>query len=93
MLVKVDFTMMSKKGTKMLGSLYKNKFDVGDYVEYRRINRNENYEETVILYQGIIKSIIPVDLGSRNVWYAVILRNGGLEEMVLLSKIRKLETN
>jgi hypothetical protein len=77
----------------MLGSVYKDKFQVGEYVEWRRICRNENYEESVKIYQGIITSIIAVDVGSRNVWYAKVLKNGGQEETVLLSKIRKLQTN
>lgn len=77
----------------MLGSVYKDKFEVGEYVEWRRICRNENYEESVKIYQGIITSIIAVDVGSRNVWYAKVLKNGGQEETVLLSKIRKLQTN
>ena len=77
----------------MLGSLYKNKFKTGDYVEWRAICRNENYEETVKIYQGIITSVFPVDVGSRNVFYAKVIRNGGSEEIVLLSKIRKIETN
>ena len=77
----------------MLGSVYKDKFKTGDYVEWRVICRNENYEETVKLYQEIIKSIFAVDVGSRNVFYAKVIRNGGNEEIVLLSKIRKIETN
>lgn len=77
----------------MLGSVYKDKFQVGEYVEWRRICRNQNYEESVKIYQGIITSIIAVDVGSRNVWYAKVLKNGGQEETVLLSKIRKLQTN
>ena len=77
----------------MLGSVYKNKFKTGDYVEWRTICRNENYEANVKLYQGIIKSIFAVDVGSRDVFYAKVLRNGGTEEIVLLSKIRKIETN
>ena len=77
----------------MLGSMYKNKFKTGDYVEWRSICRDKNYEEIVRTYQGIIKSVFPVDVGSRNVYYAKVIRNGGLEEIVLLSKIRKVQTN
>tara|TARA_Y100000816_G_scaffold179518_1_gene129807 strand:- start:634 stop:867 length:234 start_codon:yes stop_codon:yes gene_type:complete len=77
----------------LLGNVYKDKFEIGQYVEWRRIRRNENYEESVVVYQGIIASILAVDVGSRDVWYAKVIRNGGLEEMVLLSKIRKIETN
>jgi len=73
--------------------MFKNKFKTGDYVEWRRICRNENYEEIVKTYQGIIVSIFPVDVGSRNVYYAKVIKNGGNEEIVLLSKIRKIETN
>ena len=77
----------------MLGSMYKDKFKTGDYVEWRKICRNKNYEEIVKLYQGIVKSVFAVDVGSRNVFYAKVIRNGGEEEIVLLSKIRKIETN
>ena len=77
----------------MLGSMYKDKFKAGDYVEWRAICRDENYEANVKIYQGLITSVFPVDVGSRDVWYAKVMRNGGLEEMVLLSKIRKIETN
>ena len=77
----------------MLGSMYKDKFKAGDYVEWRAICRDENYEANVKIYQGLITSVFPVDVGSRDVWYAKIIRNGGFEEIVLLSKIRKIETN
>ena len=77
----------------MLGSMYKNKFKTGDYVEWRTICRDKNYEDNVKLYQGIIKSVFAVNVGSRNVFYAKVIRNGGQEEIVLLSKIRKIETN
>jgi len=77
----------------MLGSMFKDKFKTGDYVEWRRICRDKNYEESVKIYQGIIVSIFPVDVGSRNVYYAKVIKNGGAEEIVLLSKIRKIETN
>ena len=77
----------------MLGSLYKNKFKTGDYVEWRTICRDKNYEANVKIYQGIITRIFAVDVGSRNVYYAKVIKNGGTEEIVLLSKIRKIETN
>ena len=77
----------------MLGSVYKDKFKVGEYVEYRRISRNENYEASFVTYQGIITDIKCIDPESRPVWYAQILQNGGQTDLVLLSKIRKLETN
>lgn len=93
MQVKASSTMMCEKRKKMLGSVYKDKFKTGDYVEWRSICRDKNYEANVKIYQGIIKSVFAVDVGSRNVFYAKVLRNGGIEEIVLLSKIRKIETN
>ena len=77
----------------MLGSMFKDKFKTGDYVEWRKICRDKNYEENIKIYQGIIVSVFSVDVGSRNVWYAKVIKNGGVEEIVLLSKIRKIETN
>lgn len=91
--VKVNSIITMNNNKQMLGSMYKDKFKTGDYVEWRSICRDKNYEEIVKIYQGIVKSIFPVDLGSRNVYYAKVMRNGGLEEIVLLSKIRKIETN
>ncbi len=85
--------MFNHKVFKMLGGKYKDKFDIGQYVEYRRISRDENYEATFVTYQGIITDIKCVDSGSRPVWYAVIMKNGGETDLILLSKIRKLETN
>jgi hypothetical protein len=73
--------------------MYKDKFKTGDYVEWRSLCRDKNYEETIKIYQGIIKCVFPVDVGSRNVFYAKVIKNGGNEEVVLLSKIRKIETN
>ena len=94
MLVKVNFTMMfNQKEFKLLGGKYKDKFKVGQYVEWRKIRRNENYEETVVMCQGIITNLRSVDVGGRNVWYADVMRNGGESDLVLLSKIRKIETN
>tara|TARA_A100001391_G_scaffold64488_1_gene40366 strand:+ start:275 stop:508 length:234 start_codon:yes stop_codon:yes gene_type:complete len=77
----------------LLGEIYKAKFKVGQYVEWRRICRNENYEEIVKLYQGIIISLRPVDVGGRSVWYADVMRNGGEIDLILLSQIRKIQTN
>ena len=85
--------MYNERMLKMLGSVYKDKFKVGEYAEYRRISRNENYEASTVTYQGIITDIKCIDSGSRPVWYAQILQNGGIHDLVLLSKIRKLETN
>ena len=92
--MKVDFTMIfSYKEFKLLGGKYKDKFEVGQYVEWRRICRNENYEESVNVYQGIISDLKAVDVGGRIVWYADVLANNGSKQLVLLSKIRKIQTN
>ena len=93
MLVKVISIMTFKKDKNMLASIYKTKFKVGEYVRWRAICRNENYEELVKLYEGIIVKLRPIDVGGRNVWYADVMENGGREHLVLLSKIRKVETN
>tara|TARA_A100001391_G_scaffold142084_1_gene99912 strand:- start:319 stop:552 length:234 start_codon:yes stop_codon:yes gene_type:complete len=77
----------------LLGNEYAGKFKVGQYIEWRKICRNENYEANVKTYQGIILSILAVDVGSRNVWYAKVMKNGGKEEMILLSQIKEIETN
>lgn len=77
----------------MLGGKYKDKFEVGQYVEWRRICRNEKYEESVNIYQGIISDLKAVDVGGRIVWYADVLANNGSKQLVLLSKIRKIQTN
>ena len=77
----------------MLGEIYKAKFEVGQYVEWRRICRDENYEENVKLYQGIIIALRPVDVGGRSVWYADVMKNGGEIDLILLSQIRKIQTN
>ena len=77
----------------MLGELYKKKFKVGQYVEWRKICRNENYEESIKTYQGIIINLRPVDVGGRSVWYADVMKNGGETDLILLSKIRIIETN
>jgi len=91
---KVNFIMILKtKDFKMLGGLYKDIYSVGDYVEWRRICRDEDYEETVKLYYGLITNLRAVDVGGRNVWYADVLSNNGRKDLVLLSKIRKMETN
>jgi len=77
----------------MLGGQYKDKFEIGQYVEWRSICRNENYEETIKIHQGLITNLRAVDVGGRVVWYADVLKNGGENSLVLISKIRKLETN
>ena len=85
--------IFSYKEFKLLGGQYKDKFEVGQYVEWRRICRNENYEESVNVYQGIISDLKAVDVGGRIVWYADVLVNNGSKQLVLLSKIRKIQTN
>ncbi len=91
---KASFTMMSDQEVfKLLGKVYKNKFEIGQYVEWRTICRNENYEEGVKRHQVIIICLRNVDFGGRDVWYADIMKNGGETHLVLLSKIRKIETN
>ena len=85
--------MFDEKEFKLLGGPYKDKFKIGQYVEWRVICRNENYEENIKIYQGIIIGLRTVDVGGRNVWYADVLGNNGKEELILLSKIRKMETN
>jgi len=77
----------------MLAELYKRKFNVGEYVRWRSICRNENYEETIKIHEGIITKLRPITVGGRDVWYADVMENGGREHLVLLSKIRKVETN
>jgi hypothetical protein len=85
--------ILNYKGFKLLGGKYKDKFEVGQYVEYRRMSRNENYMASIKTYRGIITDIRCVDSGSRPVWYAQIMINGGKTDLILLSKIRKVETN
>ena len=78
MLVKANSIMMyEERMLEMLGGKYKDKFQVGQYVEYRRISRDENYMASIKTYQGIITDIKCIESGSRPVWYAVILKNSG----------------
>ena len=92
--VKANSTMMFKqKEFKLLGGPYKDKFYIGQYVEWRVICRNENYEESTKTYQGIITGLRAVDIGGRNVWYADVMKNGGETDLILVSRIRKIETN
>jgi hypothetical protein len=94
MLVKASFTMMfNYKEFLLLGNQFKNKFTVGQYVEWTKICRNENYEESINFYQGIITNLRTIDVGGRLVWYADVMKNGGERDLILLSKIRKIETN
>ena len=94
MLVKGNsITTSNQKVIKMLGKSYLSKFEVGEYVEWRKICRDANYEESVSIYQGLIVDLLPVDIGGRIVWYAKVLENGGKSDLILMSKIRKVETN
>lgn len=77
----------------MLAEKYRDMFKVGEYVRWRSICRNENYEELIKLHEGIITKLRPITVGGRDVWYADVMENGGREHLVLLSKIRKVETN
>ena len=85
--------MFNHKVFKVLGGKYKDKFEVGQYVQWRKICRNENYEETVKVYYGLISNLRAVDVGGRVVWYADIIGNDGSRHLELISKIRKVETN
>ena len=85
--------IFDQKEFRLLGGKYKDKFKVGQYVEYRRVCRNENYEESVKVYHGIIINLRAVDVGGRNVWYADVMKNGGDTDLILLSQIRKIQTN
>ena len=77
----------------MLGKSYLTGFEVGEYVEWRKMTRNENYEETISIHQGIIMQIRGTKMGGRMVYYAEVMENGGNQYWILLSKIRKVETN
>ena len=85
--------LMNEEGEIVLGSQYTKLFNIGDYVQWRSFSRNENYEETITIYHGIITNLIPVLVGGRDVWYAKVLENGAEQHLVLLSKITKIETN
>jgi hypothetical protein len=90
---KILLDLINNKGEIMLGEKFRDKFKVGDYVEWRRICRNENYEESVSYHQGIIVKLRTVVVGGRDVWYADVMQNGGQQDLVLLSRITKVETN
>ncbi|MDA7494544.1 hypothetical protein N8467_00600 [bacterium] len=85
--------MISKKESELLGCGYRNIFKIGQYVEWRRMSKNENKKSSVEVFQGIITDLRPVEVGGRNVWYAEVMQNGGKNDLILLSKIRKIETN
>lgn len=103
MLVKVHTTMkfskawemiyLQNEGINMLGKSYLTGFDVGEYVEWRKMTRDENYEEVISIHQGLIVQIKATDMGGRMVYYAEVMENGGKTYWILLSKIRKIETN
>jgi len=85
--------MFNRKGYKLLGCRYKGIFSVGEYIEWRRIVRDRDYEAKVSQHYGIIIDLLSVDTGGRDVWYAKVMENGGLIHLILLSQIRKKETN
>ena len=78
-----------------LGQTYLDKFKIGDYVHWRTIIRDSNYDEYYKEYWGIITSFENVkNRNKRDVWYALVLENkSGKTIPVLLHKIRKVETN
>ena len=55
--------------------------------------KKRDYEESVNVYHGLISDLRAVDVGGRVVWYADVIANNGSKHLVLLSKIRKIETN
>jgi len=90
---RIILDLINENGEIVLGGQFKDKFKVGDYVEWRRICRNENYEEIITYHQGIITNLRPITVGGRDVWYADVMKNGGQQDLVLLSRITKIETN
>ena len=88
-----EMIYLQNEGISMLGKSYLTGFDVGEYVEWRKMSRNENYEEVISIHQGLIVQIKATDMGGRMVYYAEVMENGGKTYWILLSKIRKLETN
>ena len=78
-----------------LGKSYLDKFKIGDYVHWRTIIRDSNYDEYYKEQWGIITSFRAIEnRNKRDVWYAVVLENKtGKTIPVLLHKIRKVETN
>lgn len=78
-----------------LGDAYLNKVKVGDYVKWRSIVRDQNYEENIVEYRGLIIKIYKVvNQFTRPVHCAKILENkSGKTYTVLLHKIEKVETN
>ena len=80
-----------------LGQLYLDKFKIGDYVKWRTIIRDSNYDEYYKEQWGIIvqfKTRSQNMKTKRDVYYAVIMENTtGTRIPVLLHKIQKVETN
>jgi len=80
-----------------LGETYLDKFKVGDYVRWRTIIRDSNYDEYYKEQWGIIIKFKTTNQNmktERNVHYAVIMENStGASIPVLLHKIQKVETN
>jgi hypothetical protein len=86
------------KGRKMsLGEIYLDKFKIGDYVRWRTIIRDSNYDEYYKEQWGIIVNFKKRNENlktMREVHYAMILENTtGMTIPVLLHKIHKVETN
>tara|TARA_A100001015_G_C14791488_1_gene633247 strand:- start:311 stop:553 length:243 start_codon:yes stop_codon:yes gene_type:complete len=78
-----------------LGDIYLGKFKAGDYVKWRNIVRDRNYEASTREYYGLVMSLYEItDEYARPVHYAKILENNsGSIFHVLLHKIQKVETN
>jgi len=78
-----------------LGESYLGKFNIGDYVHWRVIIRDSNYDEYYKEQWGVITNFQSIEnSANRNVWYAVVLENKtGKTIPVLIHKIRKVETN
>ena len=78
-----------------LGDVYVQKFKPGDYVKWRNIVRDKNYEASTREYHGLIIKLYQItDEYTRPVQYAKILENNsGKIFHVLLHKIQKVETN
>jgi hypothetical protein len=88
-----ELIYLQNEGINMLGKSYLTGFDIGEYVEWRTLVRNEDYEEIVRHKQGIIMQLKATDMSGRMVYYAEVMENGGRTYWILLSKIRKVETN
>jgi len=80
-----------------LGEIYLDKFKIGDYVKWRTIIRDSNYDEYYKEQWGLIVKFRIKDSDfktKRNIHYAMILENStGTTIPVLLHKIQKVETN